>query len=257
MKRLAFLTYGFICYALGMAALVYLAGFIGNIGVPKSIDGPVTSPLWLALIVNSGLVALFGLQHSVMARPTFKNWLTRFVPRPIERSTYVVASALVCFALFYGWQPMGGVIWNVEETFGRTTLHTLYAAGWIGVVAVTFLINHFELFGLQQVWVQLRGKEFQAPKFVTPGPYRVVRHPLYVGWLTVMWATPTMTAAHLVLAVGMTAYILIAIYYEERNLMQFHPEYAEYRHRVPMLVPGWTRPGNRVTAPAPQKSTVA
>ena len=257
MKRLAYFAYGFVCYALGMASLLYLAGFIGNIGVPKSIDGPATSPLWRALIVNTGLVMLFGLQHSVMARPTFKTWWTRIVSRPIERSTYVVASALALFALFYGWQPMGGVIWHVEDTLGRTSLHALYAAGWVGVVAVTFLINHFELFGLQQVWVQLRGKEFHSPRFLTPGPYSVVRHPLYVGWLTVMWATPTMTVAHLVLSLGMTVYILIAIYFEERNLVEFHPEYAEYRRRVPMLVPGLTRLGQRIAAPATEKTTVA
>jgi protein-S-isoprenylcysteine O-methyltransferase Ste14 len=257
MKRFAFFTYGVVCYSIGVVALLYLAGFIGNFGVPKTIDGPASSPLWKALLVNLGLVALFGVQHSVMARPTFKQWWTRFVPRPIERSTYVVASAVACFALFYYWQPTGGVVWHVTDPLGRAALYALYAAGWVGVFVTTFLINHFDLFGLQQVWLYLRGKGNRESRFVTPGPYRVVRHPLYVGWLTVMWATPTMTAAHLVLALGMTAYILVAIYFEERNLVQFHPEYAEYRRRVPMLVPRWTRARGRIIEPARTTSTAA
>ena len=146
---------------------------------------------------------------------------------------------------------------HVQEPLARAALHSLYAAGWIGVVVVTFLINHFDLFGLQQVWSYLRGKEAGSSRFVTPGPYQIVRHPLYVGWLTVMWATPTMTTAHFVLALGMTAYILIAIHYEERNLVEFHEEYAEYRRRVPMLVPGMTCARSGVTAPVAEKSTAA
>lgn len=239
MKRVAFFTYGLLSYAIGMASMVALACFVANVGLPTTLDSPARGPLWQALLINVGLVTLFGVQHSVMARPAFKRWWTRLVPPPVERSTYVLFSALALFALVFAWRPMGGVIWHVESAAARGAVYALYAAGWIGVVVTTFLINHFDLFGLRQVWSQLLGREDRPLRFVTPGPYRVVRHPLYVGWLTVVWAAPTMTAAHLLLAMGLTAYILVAIRFEERDLIESHPEYAAYRRQVPMLIPTW------------------
>jgi methanethiol S-methyltransferase len=237
MKRLSILLYGILSYAAFFAVFLYAIGFVGNILVPKSIDSAPTVPFLTALLVNLGLLGLFAVQHSVMARPAFKRWLTRIVPVPAERSTYVLASSLAMIALFAFWQPMGGVIWDVASPAGQAVLYTLFAFGWALVFVSTCLINHFDLFGLRQVWLEFRGRPYTPLAFRTPGPYRLVRHPLYVGWLFAFWATPTMTAAHLVFAVMTTAYILVAIQLEERDLMDFHPEYAEYRRQVPMLVP--------------------
>lgn len=237
MPRLFVLTYGIVCYALGMASLVYLAGFLIDFGVPRSVDSPVAGSLVPALLVNLGLVGIFGLQHSLMARPTFKRWWKRFVPEPIERSTYVLFSAAALGLLFWQWRPLGVIVWDAQQPLLRAGLYAVYGAGWGTVLVVTFLINHFDLFGLRQVWLRFRSRDYRPLGFVVPGPYRIVRHPLYVGWLTVFWATPTMSAAHLLLATGITAYILIAIRLEERNLVEFHPQYADYRRRVPMLVP--------------------
>jgi protein-S-isoprenylcysteine O-methyltransferase Ste14 len=190
-----------------------------------------------ALLVNVGLLGLFALQHSIMARPAFKRWWTKFVPPPVERSTYVLFSSLALLLLFWQWQPMGGKIWTIENSTGRLLLYGLFAFGWLLVLVSTFLINHFDLFGLRQVYLYLRGKEYTSLKFGTPGPYKLVRHPLYVGWFFAFWATPTMTVAHLVFALLTTAYILIAIQLEERDLLTAHAAYAEYRRQVPMLVP--------------------
>jgi protein-S-isoprenylcysteine O-methyltransferase Ste14 len=191
-----------------------------------------------ALLINVLLLGVFGLQHSVMARPAFKRWLTRGVPAAIERSTYVLASSLALILLFWGWQPMGGTVWEVQDPAGRALLYGLFAFGWLLVLVSTFLINHFDLFGLRQVWLQLRGREYTQLRFVTPWPYRLVRHPLYVGWLFAFWATPTMTATHLLFAIVTTAYILVAIQFEERDLLDAHgADYANYRARVPMLIP--------------------
>jgi protein-S-isoprenylcysteine O-methyltransferase Ste14 len=233
-----------------LGVFMYAVGFLGNLAVPKSIDSPREGSLATALLVNLGLLALFALQHSVMARPAFKRWWTRFVPHVAERSTYVLATNLCLILLFWQWRPMGGVIWNVEHPVGRALLTGSFALGWLVVLMTTLLINHFDLFGLRQVWLYLRGREYTHLRFVTPGPYQWVRHPLYVGWLLVFWSTPTMTAAHLVFALGTTAYILIAIRFEERDLIAFHGRaYAEYRRRVPMLIPRWTR-----RAPAPEEA---
>lgn len=242
MKRILVFAYGVVNYAIALAIFLYLAGFLGNLFVPRSIDAALEGPLWEALLVNTLLIAAFGLQHSVMARPGFKQWLTRLVPKPAERSTYVLFTNLVTVLLFWQWRPMGGVIWDVEDPAARGILYGLYAAGWVVVLATTFLINHFDLFGLRQVWLYLRGKPYTPLSFKTPGPYKVVRHPLYVGWLIVFWATPTMTIAHVVFAVGMTAYILIAIRYEERDLVEYYGEaYAHYRRTVPMFIPSRRR----------------
>ena len=228
MKRLAIFLYGIATYAVFFATFLYGIGFIGNLWVPKSIDSPRDVALGTALLVNLGLLALFAVQHSVMARPAFKRWWTRIVPEPAERATYV---------LFWFWQPMGGVVWSITSTGGTDAMYAIYAAGWLLLLYVTFLIDHFDLFGLRQVWLQLVGKPFTPVTFKTPWLYRQVRHPLYVGWLMIFWATPTMTVAHLVFAIMTTAYILVAIQFEEHDLIAAHPEYVEYKKRVPSLIP--------------------
>jgi protein-S-isoprenylcysteine O-methyltransferase Ste14 len=238
-RRLLILTYGLLCYALALAAMVYAVGFIGGFLTPTQLDGPREGSLAAALVIDGGLLVLFAVQHSGMARPGFKRWLTRFVPQPAERSTYVLLSSAALFLMFWLWRPIGGVVWEVPGEAARGVVFAVFAAGWVIVLATTFLINHFDLFGLRQVWLAFRGVPYSSPRFVTPWPYRVVRHPLYVGWLTVFWAAPTMTAAHLLFAVAMAAYILAAIRWEERDLIAAHPEYAAYRRRVPMLLPRW------------------
>jgi len=237
LKRIAVFTYGAASYAVFFATFLYAIGFVGNLFVPVSIDGPARVPLAQALLIDALLLGAFALQHSIMARPGFKRWWTRIVPEPAERSTYTLFSSLLLIALFAFWEPVGGVIWDVQDPVGRGVLYGLFGFGWALVLVSTFLINHFDLFGLRQVWLYLVGKPYRPLRFVTPGPYRMVRHPLYVGWLFAFWATPTMTAAHLFFAVMTTAYILIAIQLEERDLVKVHPEYREYRQRVPMLVP--------------------
>jgi methanethiol S-methyltransferase len=237
-RRILTFSYGLIAYFVFFGTFLYAMGFVGNFVVPKSMDSAAKSPLGQALLVNIALLGLFALQHSVMARPAFKQWWIKIVPQPAERSTYVLFSSFALLFLFWQWRPIGGIIWQVHNPIGRTILFTLFASGWLLVLVSTFLINHFDLFGLRQVSLYLRGKEYTSLKFGTPGPYRYVRHPLYVGWLFAFWATPTMTAAHLVFALLTTAYILIAIQWEERDLLAAHGEdYAAYRRRVPMLLP--------------------
>jgi methanethiol S-methyltransferase len=241
LQRVAIFVYGVVSYALFFATFLYAIGFVGNLIVPKSIDSIPTLGLGSALAINAALLAVFALQHSVMARPAFKRWWTRIIPEPAERSTYVLASSLALLLLFWLWQPIGLVVWTIENPAGIALAYSLFAAGWLIVLVTTFLINHFDLFGLRQVWIHLRGQEYRPLRFVTPWPYRQVRHPLYVGWLLAFWATPTMTAAHLAFALLTTAYILIAIQLEERDLADQHPSYVEYRRRVPMLVPNLSR----------------
>ena len=238
MARVAAFVYGVVCYAIFFVTFLYAIGFVGNFIVPKSIDSAPIIPLGAAFLVNVGLLGLFGLQHSSMARPGFKQWWTKFVPKPVERSTYVLFSSLCLIALFYFWQPLGVTIWQVENPIFRNLLYAGFGFGWLLVLASTFLINHFDLFGLRQVYLYLRGKEYTYLNFVTPGPYKYVRHPLYVGWLFAFWSTPSMTVAHLAFAVITTAYILIAIQLEERDLIEVHGKaYIDYRDRVPMLIP--------------------
>jgi protein-S-isoprenylcysteine O-methyltransferase Ste14 len=238
MKRIAAFTYGVICYVIFFGTFLYAIGFVGDLFVPKSIDSAPQGPLGQALLINALLLGLFAVQHSVMARPAFKRWWTRFVPKPVERSTYVLFSSLALIALFAYWQPIGGVIWDVQDPVGQAVLYGLFAFGWGLVLLATFLINHFDLFGLRQVWLYLRGKEYRPLNFGTPALYKIVRHPLYVGWFFAFWATPTMTVAHLFFALLTTAYILIAIRFEERDLVAEHgTRYVEYRKQVPMLVP--------------------
>ena len=237
MKRLLIFAYGVACYVVFFATFLYAIGFISNLWVPKSIDSVREVPLMTALWTNLGLLALFAVQHSVMARPAFKRWWTRIVPESAERSTYTLFSSLALLVLFAFWQPMGGVIWKVASPVGQAVLYGAFAFGWGLLLLSTFLINHFDLFGLRQVWLQLLDKPYEPVSFRTPTLYRYVRHPLYVGWLFIFWATPTMTIAHLVFAIATTAYIFIGIQFEERDLIAAHPEYESYRSRVPMLVP--------------------
>jgi protein-S-isoprenylcysteine O-methyltransferase Ste14 len=237
-KRFSILLYGVVSYAIFFATFLYAVGFIGNFGVPRTLDGAPTSSFATALLIDLGLLGLFAIQHSVMARPIFKRWFTKTIPESAERSTYVLLSSVALIALFAWWQPLGGVVWHVTDATLRGVLWASFAFGWLLLLASTFHINHFDLFGLRQVWLQLRGRPYTHLAFTTPGLYRLVRHPLYVGWLFTFWATPTMTVSHLVFAIATTAYILIAIRFEERDLVaHFGKTYADYREQVPMLVP--------------------
>jgi protein-S-isoprenylcysteine O-methyltransferase Ste14 len=234
----AALAYGIASYGLFLGVFVYAVGFIGGFLTPTRLDGAQNRPLWQALAIDLGLLGLFAVQHSVMARPAFKRWWTRFVPEAVERSTYVLLSSLALVALFAWWQPIGGILWDAPAGPVRGAVIALYLFGWALLLYATFLIDHFDLFGLKQVWRRLRGAPYVPPQFYTPGLYRVVRHPLYVGWLTIFWAAPTMTVAHLVFALVTTAYILFAIQLEERDLVDaFGERYVAYRRTTPMLIP--------------------
>jgi protein-S-isoprenylcysteine O-methyltransferase Ste14 len=241
MNRLTIFLYGMLGYVAFLATFLYAVGFIGNFAVPKSMDSPADGPWQTALLIDLGLLSLFALQHSMMARPAFKRMLTRIVPAQAERSTYVLASSLALLLLFWKWRPLGGTIWEVQNSLGVSLFYAAYAFGWVLVLVATVVINHFDLFGLRQVWLHLQGRPESALKFATPLLYRVVRHPLYVGWITVFWSTPVMTVTHLFFALTTTLYILVAIQLEERDLMAKHPEYIEYRRQVPMIVPGLPR----------------
>jgi len=247
MKRLFIFVYGVVCYAASLATLLYTVGFLGDFWAPTSLDSSRAAPLPTALLINVALVTLFALQHSVMARPAFKRWWTRIVPESAERSTYVLLSCLALMALFILWQPVGGLVWKVNSPNARALLYGAFALGWTVLLASTFLLNHFDLLGLRQVWLQLKRKPYQPLPFRTPALYRCVRHPLYVGWLLTFWAAPVMTVAHLVFALASSVYILIAIRLEERDLLAMHPQYRDYRRRVSMLLPGITRRPQQAT----------
>jgi protein-S-isoprenylcysteine O-methyltransferase Ste14 len=242
MRRSAFFVYGVGCHLLFLATYAYMAGFAGNLLVPKSIDSAAPGPVGVAIAINVLLLALFGVQHSVMARPAFKRVWTRIVPEPIERSTYVLLSCVALAVVMWQWRTIDAVVWDPQQPIVRGLLWTLFAAGWLMVPAVTLLINHFDLFGLRQVWLHLRKQSYESLPFREPGLYRRMRHPLYVGWAIAFWATPTMTVGHLLFAAVLTGYMLLAVRFEERDLVNhFGAKYIDYRRRVPMFVPRWRR----------------
>jgi methanethiol S-methyltransferase len=250
MKRFLIVGYGAGAYLLFLAAFLYLIGFLGNFWVPRSVDHGLNAPIGEAVLINVLLLAAFGVQHSVMARPAFKAWWTRFVPPTIERSTYVWLSSAVLVLLYWQWRTMPAVIWDVWQPAGRMALWALFWLGWAIALAATFMVSHFDLFGLRQVYLAWRGKPYTHIGFHVRWLYRLVRHPLMLGFLIAFWATPTMTAGHLLFSIGMTGYILIATQLEEHDLVEvLGDEYRDYRRRVPGLLP---RPRRHPTQAAPQ-----
>lgn len=245
MSKAASLLFALVAYATFFATFLYLIAFVGNLPlVPVTVDRGPDSPLGVALVLDLALIALFGLQHSIMARQGFKKAWKRIVPEPAERSVYVLAASLALILLFVFWRPIEGTVWSVTGT-AAYLLWALFALGWLIVLLSTFLINHFELFGLQQAWFHLRQRQAAAPQFRQPLLYKLVRHPLYAGFFLAFWATPQMTYGHLLLALGMSVYMLVAIRYEERDLVGlFGRDYEDYRKRVGMLTPRMRRPAS-------------
>jgi len=242
MGKVAAVAYGLVCYAIFFGTFLYAIGFVDGILVPKDVDSGSVEPLVTSLLVNAALLGVFAVQHSLMARPAFKRWWTRFVPKPVERSTYVLFASAALILLFWQWRPLTTVVWSVNG-LAADVLWGLNALGWATVLTSTFLINHFELFGLRQVWAYASGKEIVPTQFRTPLIYRAVRHPLYLGFIVAFWSAPTMSLGHLLFAVGGTGYILVGIYFEERDLVAtFGDTYRTYQKRVSMLLPWVPRP---------------
>jgi methanethiol S-methyltransferase len=253
MKRYLIIGYGAGAYLLFLAAFLYLIGFVGNIWVPRSVDHGLSAPIGQAVLINVLLLAAFGVQHSVMARPAFKRWWTRFVPSTIERSTYVALSSAVLVLLYWQWRTMPAVIWDVWQPAARMALWALFWLGWAIALAATFMVSHFDLFGLRQVYLAWRGKPYTHIGFHVRWLYRLVRHPLMLGFLIAFWAIPNMTAGHLLFSIVMTGYILIATQLEEHDLVAaLGSQYRDYRRQVPMLLPLRRPPRPHTTEAAPQ-----
>ncbi|MDH5436452.1 MAG: isoprenylcysteine carboxylmethyltransferase family protein [Gammaproteobacteria bacterium] len=253
MKKLIIFLYGVASYFLFFGVFIYAIFWVGNILVPNSIDAAPMRPLGDALMIDVLLVALFGLQHSIMARKSFKSMITKIIPKASERSTYVLMSSIMLGIMVFFWQPLGGEIWHVESQAGQIALYALFGLGWSILFLASFLINHFELFGLQQVWHELRNKAAKDAQFKTPFLYKMVRHPIYLGWIIGVWATPIMTVTHLAFAVLTTTYIFIGVYFEERDLVkELGMDYVDYKRQVPMIIPGFGR--SKTLAPASAES---
>jgi methanethiol S-methyltransferase len=256
MKRLLTITYAAASYLVGLAAFGYAIGFVGNIAVPRSIDRGVAAPIGEAVAVDVLLLGVFGVQHSVMARPAFKRWWTRTVPRSIERSTYILGTGLVLFLLFWQWRTMPAIIWDLPWRPARLVVQLLFWLGWATALASTFMINHFDLMGLRQAYLAWRGQPYRELGFRSPLLYRLVRHPLMLGFVVAFWASPRMTAGHLLFAIATTGYILIAMQLEERDLVTaLGDQYRDYRGRVPMLCP-WPRRRRAVAGVLPTERQV-
>jgi protein-S-isoprenylcysteine O-methyltransferase Ste14 len=250
-RRFGFLAWGITCYAVFFACFLYAIAFLGDFAIaPKTIDSGTPGPIGIALLADLALLSLFAVQHSVMARPAFKRAWTKIVPEPAERPTYVLASALVLAALFAFWQPIGGTVWAVTSDAGALAIRALYFGGWTMLLYATALIDHFDLFGLRQAWLGFRGQPYTHRPFATPGMYAHVRHPLYVSWAIIFWSAPVMSAGHLLFAIVATAYMVVAVFIEERDLVgHFGDAYRRYQETTPKYFPRFARAKRAVTAP--------
>ena len=238
MSKVLEFIYGIVCYVVFLLSFIYAIGFMGNMVVPKSIDSGFVSSTAQSLIVNLILLGLFAVQHTIMARPRFKQWWTKSIPIQIERSTFVLIASLLLFLLYWQWRPMTTLIWSVEHSVIKAVLLALFWIGWVTVLISTFMIDHFDLFGLRQVYLHLRSQEYHHAKLMTTGMYKYVRHPIMLGFIVAFWATPYMTSGHLLFAIATTAYIIIGIQFEEHDLKHFlGKDYEDYRRRVSMLIP--------------------